>query len=495
MVAPKPTRFLVCSVLLIGACATPQQQPAPPTVDIPAEWTSSPPAYAEIWPDRSWWQQFGSMELESLIQAGQQSNLEIAAAMTRVQQAEAQARIAGVPLLPSVSATANTSRQGTFHDIVTKDRYASGFLVVDYELDFWGKNRAGQAAAEATLRANQYAQETVALTVTSSLASTYLQILSLRDQLRIARLNVANAERVLRLVDAQGRYGAASPLDLARQRSVVASQQAIIPQLAQQEREARAALAILLGRPPQTFDVAGSGLDNIRLPRVSPGLPSELLSRRPDIRRAEAVLRSADANIAAARAALFPSIHLTSSSGLQSDSLSALLSRGNVLFALGASLTAPIFDAGRLRSQRDLAIAQKDEMLHTYRTAVITAFSEVDTALGAIQSLKAQDELKTQEMQQADLAFTLAEIRYRAGAEDLLTVLDTQRALYDVQNQLGQIKLQRLQAAVSLFKALGGGWQDSVDMPVPATSDAANAPISARPSPASVTTGPPRSSQ
>jgi len=286
--------------------------------------------------------------------------------------------------------------------------------------------------------------------------------LSLRDRLEIAQQNVANAQRVLKLVEAQSRAGAASPLDLARQRSSVAGLQAVIPDLTQQERDAQTALAILLGRPPQQFSVNEKGLATINMPQILPGLPSELLTRRPDIRRAEARLAAANANVAAARAALFPSIRLTGAAGGQSSALLSLFNGNNLLLNLGASLTAPIFDAGLLNNQRDLAIAQKQELLQVYRSTVIGALSEVEKSLGAIRSLEERYRLKKQEVDEARFAFELSEIRYRVGAEDLMTVLDTQRSLSEGQNQLGQIKLLRLQATVSLYKALGGGWKDDL---------------------------------
>jgi multidrug efflux system outer membrane protein len=264
---------------------------------------------------------------------------------------------------------------------------------------------------------------------------------------------------VLTLVEAQSSVGAATSVDLARQRSAVASQQAAIPALLQQEREAQAALAILLGQSPQTFKISESGLDTIRLPEVAAGMPSELLTRRPDIRRSEATLEAASANIDRARAALFPSIRLTGTAGAQSSALMSLLNAQNLVANIGASLVAPIFDGGRLRTERDLAIEQKQELVQAYRSTVLAALAEVDTVLGQIKSLDEQRRLKEAELEQTRLAFNLSEIRYKAGAEDLMTVLDTQRSLSDVQNELGILKLKRLQATVSLYKALGGGWQ------------------------------------
>jgi multidrug efflux system outer membrane protein len=444
---------------LLAGCAQTSPVKAPlPSLDMPAGWGPGETAQSREWPDKDWWNRFGSAELTRMVEEGHASNLELAAALARVRQAEAQARIAGVSLLPGVDFSSGADRSLPLGKGSTNTS-ASAQLQVAYEVDFWGKNKATAAAAAASLEANRDDRQTVALTVTSGIVSTYLQVLSLHDRLDIARAHVANAQHVLTLVEAQKSAGAASPLDLARQRSAVAGQQAAIPDLLQQQREAQSALAILLGRAPQTFKVGDRGLDTISLPDVVPGLPSELLARRPDIRRAEADLAEADANIAVARAALFPSIRLTGALGAQSSALLSLLNAPTMLANVSASLMTPIFDAGRLRQQREMAIARKQELMQVYRATVIGAMAEVSTVLGQIRSLEEQRRLKMTELEETKLAFDLSEVRYRVGAEDLMTVLDTQRALSDVQNELGILKLKRLQATVSLYKALGGGWQ------------------------------------
>lgn len=453
--------FVLPIGMLAGCADAPPSHPTTvlPAADIPPGWSESSDVGGRIWPDADWWRQFGSDELTALVEEGRKNNLDIAAAVSRVRQAESVARISGAPLLPDVTASLSANKtQGIAGGESASSSSAS--IDVGYEVDFWGKNRAGSIAAEASLKANRFDRETVALTVTSGIVSTYLQVLSLRDRLAVATENIATAERVLKLVDAQSRAGAASPLDLARQRSAVADLKAVVPDLQQQEREALAALAILLGRTAQGFAIDAQGLKDIRLPEVMPGLPSELLSRRPDIRRAEASLAAANANVAAARAALFPSIHLSASAGTQSSALLSLLNGKNLLLDVGTDLIAPIFNAGRLNNERDLADAQREELLHLYRATVIGAFAEVDNALGQIHSLAEQARLKQEEMEQAKLAFDLSEIRYQAGAEDLMTVLDTQRALSGVASDLGELKLKRLQAIVTLYKTLGGGWHD-----------------------------------
>jgi multidrug efflux system outer membrane protein len=461
-------------VFLSGCAATQVEIESLPEVALPDHWSvkqAQAPNGKAI--DANWWTHFGSDELTTLVNEGNQNNLEIAAAMSRVQQAQAQALIAGVPLIPTVGLGVNTGQDIPI-GAGAATTSASGMLQIGYEVDFWGKNKAALESAKATLRANLYDRETVALTVTTGIVSTYLQVLSLRDRLKIAKQNVANAERVLKLVEAQNRAGAASPLDLARQRSAVAGQKASIPDLEQQANEALIALAILLGKPPQQFTVNETGLSGIEMPAIAAGLPSELLSRRPDIRRSEARLMAANANVAAARAALFPSITLTGSAGAQSNALLSLFNGPTLLANISSSLLVPIFDAGKRKNERALAEAQKEELVYMYRSAVIGALSEVDKALGNIRSLEERYRLKSTEVEQAKAAFNLSEIRYRVGVEDLLILLDTQRTLSNAENELGLIKLQRLQATVTLYKALGGGWRDAetdrqaVSAPAPA---------------------------
>lgn len=444
----------------LSACTTKVVLPeAAPAVDVPASWTNSAKRGMADRIDADWWKRFGSAELTELVAAGQGGNLDLGAARARVRQAEAQARIAGVQLLPTVDLSSGASRDVPIGS-GSGSTSANVWLSTAYEVDFWGKNEANVKSVDASLKANRYDRQTVALTTTSAIVSVYLQVLSLNDRLDIAREHVANAEKVLVLVGAQREAGSASPLDLARQRSAVAGLKAAIPDLQQQAREALSALAILLGRPPQTFTIENHGLDSVVLPDVTPGLPSELLVRRPDILRAEAVLESANADVAAARAALFPRIRMTSAAGAQSNALLALFNGPNLLASVGSSLVAPIFDGGRLRSERDLAIARKQELVQVYRSTVVAALSEVDNVLGQIRTIDEQRRLKATEMEQARIANDLSQIRYKSGAEDLMTVLDTQRAMSDVQNDLGMLKLKRLQATVALFKALGGGWRD-----------------------------------
>jgi NodT family efflux transporter outer membrane factor (OMF) lipoprotein len=225
-----------------------------------------------------------------------------------------------------------------------------------------------------------------------------------------------------------------------------------------QERQTLYALAILLGRPPEGFDAAGANVTAVVVPGVSPGLPAELLARRPDLRSAEAQLAAANANVAVARAALLPGITLTGSAGLASGMLINFLSAPAAALSLGASLMQPIFDGGRLRAQVDTATSRERELVENYRRAVLAALADVESTLAAGGRTLDQEVLQAQVVQQGRISLRLAEVRYREGADDLLTLLDAQRTLFQAEDQLAQVRLARLQASIALYKALGGGW-------------------------------------
>ena len=441
-------------VWLPAACtsltATESNMPSE-AVNVPAQWRAiSDPAAPDV--TRDWWRSFGSTELELLIVQAQKQSLNVVAAVARVHQAEAAAGIAGAPLLPELSANADFSRRGQYGDNAFHDNTFSGGLAASYEIDFWGKNRARRDAARAILRATEFDHDTVSLTVTAGTAQLWLQTTALHQRIDIAERNLDNASRLLALVEARRRAGAATLLDVARQRGLVAAQQRFLTALHQQASDTQTALAVLLGLPASTFTVKSSRLDALQVPSISAGLPSDLLVRRPDIASAEAQLAAANASIIAARAAMFPNLQLTASMGVVTP-------LDGPLYGVAAGLMAPIFNAGRLAAGRDLAVAQHEELLAGYRSVIISAFGNVEVALNAVTGYDLQATAQTQELIQARRAFDLAESRYKAGAETLMTLLDVQRTLYAALDNAVQFKLLTLQARVSLYRALGGGWK------------------------------------
>ncbi|RCL25543.1 RND transporter [Pseudomonas sp. AFG_SD02_1510_Pfu_092] len=461
-----PSRLsLLTLCLCLAACST----PPPPTSGIraPAAWQGqAAPASARL-PTAQWWQAFASRELDRLVQQALANAHDLAAATARVRQAQARAVIAGAPLRPELKLGVDGSRQRLLHgdgydqlDVSRSQPTSSAFdmqLSASYEIDFWGGLRATRDSALSSLDASNFDRQTVALTLVSAVADSYLQGLALQEQLRIARLNLRNAEEVLGLVVARQRSGSATRLELAQQRSLVAAQQRQLPLLGQQWQDSRVTLATLLGEPVQALPTSHETLATLQWPVIGSGVPSELLTRRPDIAAAEARLRAASANVQVARAALLPKLTLGASLGVGASTFADLF--GSTYSTLSSGLVAPIFNNGRLRAARDLAEAEQTALLEAYRSSILAGFADVEKALNAIDGVDGQRQWQDEEVQQARLAFDLAQQRYGAGAETLLSVLQTQRTLYVAQDQQAQLRLARLQGSVALYKALGGGWQ------------------------------------
>ena len=432
-----------------------------PDIPLPPQWQETSNEGAAVWPSADWWHGFGSEKLDELIAEAQRSNDDLAVAIARIQEADAQARIAGAPLLPSIDFSADASRQqaqiaggghGTFNTFNPE-------LTASYELDFWGKNRALRASARATAIASHYDKETVALTVISSVATTYFQILQFRDRLDVARQNLVNGQKILRGLQLQQTAGIATALDVAQQETTVALLDAAIPPLQQQFRQTVNALALLIGKTPESIDVDTGTLNSLKNPLVVEGLPSQLLSRRPDVAESEQQLISANADITVARAALFPSIQLTAGGGYESSALSSLINPASRVWSVSAGLTQPIFHGGALRGQVVFSNAHYAELLSSYHKTVISAFGNVENALVAARQTKEQQRRQQTAVDTAQRAFQYAQIQMSAGTVNILTVLNTENALFSAQDELVQIQYLHLQSLVDLFTALGGGWQ------------------------------------
>jgi outer membrane protein, multidrug efflux system len=459
-------RALVLSVwaataALLAACNLGPRYHRPDT-PVPPAWVTTPDANAPQWPTSDWWRGFGSQDLSELIQHAQRANDDLRAAIARVHQADAQRRIAGAPLLPALSLDANATRARA--PVPAGNAFMTGndfnpLLSASYELDFWGKNRAAYAAAAASARASRYDRTTVELGVMASVAGTYFQALELRDRLAIADANLTNATRILAGLRLEETAGTATALDVAQQETVVATVNATIPPLRQQLRQSIDALAILVGSSPEELDVTRGSLDELGEPPVRPGLPSELLTRRPDVAEAEAQLIAANANIAQARAAFFPSISLTASGGYESAALADLVRPANRVWSIGAGLTQPIFQGGALLGSYSLAKGHYEELLADYHKAVISAFGNVEDALIAVQQTRDQVERQQQATLTAQRAYEFAQRQMRAGTINVLTLLNTETSLFSARDALAQAKYARLAALVSLYQALGGGWE------------------------------------
>ena len=447
-----------------------------PALDVPEGYKAARLSTAtDAPPTLDWWRGFRSRELTGLMEEAQTVNLDIAAATARFRQADAQARIAGAALLPSLngngqesySRTSGSSASGLTNGGREVVNYSAS-LSASYELDFWGKNRDAAQAAEETAVANRFDRDVVALTTLTTVANAYFQVLASQDRIRTAQRNIASAERILNAIRDRFKAGTGTDLDVAQQESVVANQRALVPPLRQTLDQNINALATLVSRPPEAVRVIGGSLNQIASPRVTPGLPSELLTQRPDIRRQESQLASATANVGNARAQFFPSIQLTGQGGYQSSALSALFQPHAAFFSMVGSLTQPIFDGGRILGNFEFTKARQDELLQIYRKTVVQAFADVDNALMSIRQTTERLRLQRQVVAASRRAFELSEQQLRAGTADIVTVLNTQTTLFQAEDLLWQAQLARLLAIVSLYQALGGGWEPRMERPVDA---------------------------
>ncbi|MEP6885746.1 MAG: efflux transporter outer membrane subunit [Gammaproteobacteria bacterium] len=436
-----------------------------PDIPVPDGWHESAGAATDdsdsVWPAADWWRGFGSAQLNDLIAEARRSNDDLAGAIARVQEADALARIAGAALLPSLDAgvTATRERAKVSGAGARVFNTFNPELTASYELDFWGKNRALRDAARAAAVASRYDRQTVALTVISSVATTYLQALEMRDRIQAAQQNLDNSQKILKGIKAEQAAGTATGLDVAQQETAVAQLNAALPPLLQGFRQAVYALAVLIGKTPESIDIDTGSLASLARPAVVEGLPSQLLSRRPDVAEAEQHMIAANADIAAARAALFPSIQLTAGGGFASSTLTSLISPPNRVYSISAGLLQPIFHGGALRGQVDYSNARYTELLTAYHKTVLTAFSNVEDALVEARQTAEQQKRQQDAVSTARRAFEFAQTQMSAGTVNILTVLNTESALFSAQDQLVQANYLHLQALVGLFTALGGGWQ------------------------------------
>lgn len=436
-----------------------------PSAGVPLGWHEAALADAARWPAAEWWRGFGSRELDDCLAQAQRSNYDLAAAAARVRQADALATVAGAALLPDVnaSATALGERVQSTSANYSNFRQYSPQLSASYMIDFWGRNRAAQAAAVATATASRHDRATIELSVMSAVALSYFQVIELRERVAVAQDNVQAAQTTLRGLRMQREAGIATALDVAQQEATVATLDAAIAPLEQQERQGEHALAVLLGQAPGAALATGTTLADLDHPLVQPGLPSELLLRRPDVAQAQDQLVAANANIAAARAAFFPQITLTASGGFASSALSTVLQSSSGVHELAAGLVQPIFDGGALHGQYEYAKARYDELVADYRKAVLTALADVEDALVAVQQTQVQVQRQQAAAARAQRAYDIAQAQLRSGTVSILTVLNTESALFGARDALAQARYAQMAALVGLYTALGGGWQQEPD--------------------------------
>lgn len=449
---PAPSRLSWLLLPLLGGCAS--APPALPDFALPTQWRLEQPAAPATPPERLDWQAFGNAELAALIDEALARAPDLAVAAAAERQAEAVARAAGAGRWPGLDLELRGARNGGSGNNERTRHGAS--LAASYELDLWGRQQALRDAARAGVDFSRHDRAALRLSLAANVANLWLGVQALRAQIAIAEADRQLVERTLALTEIRLRVGSADPLDVARQRGLLGERQRSLAALRLDYDNGCLALGTLLGRSasvePQAVD-----LDQLPLPAVDAGLPSELLRRRPDLARAEAALAAADADVAAARAALLPSINLGASVLAGGSQLADLFA--SPASSLFATLARPLFDGGRLSARHAAEQARREGLVHAYHAAIVAAFADTQTALNAGAGSAAQLAAQAEVVRQAEIAWQRAEARYRAGALAMIDLLDSQRTLHAARHQLLADRLARQRAAVALFRALGGGWQ------------------------------------
>ncbi|MEB0077140.1 efflux transporter outer membrane subunit [Pseudomonas sp. CCI3.2] len=392
-----------------------------------------------------WWEEFHSDELNGLVAKGLADNYTLKAAVSRIDEAQALAQVTGAAQYPLLSLGGSFQRQNDYG--TTQKR--SVFADASYEVDFWGKQRAAADSSTALAHASAFDAQTLRMTLGATIANTYFQVLSLDDRLRLAQSIAGDAQQVLDLVNVQAAQGAVSNLEVAQQRNALQTFQAAVPPLRQQRDMALYQLAVLVGVAPQGFKVNQEGLNDLAVPIPRAGLPIGLLRQRPDIQAAEARLKSANFDVGVARAAFLPNLSLDLQGGI--DTLT-----GSNIWSMLGTLGQPVFAGGQLNGQLHFDQAHVQELTASYRESVIEALQDVQTQLSAAHQLDQSYTLNAAAVTSAREAARLAQVRYRLGSTDFQTLLIVERTQYQAEDTLLQVRLQHLQAAVGLFRALGG---------------------------------------
>jgi multidrug efflux system outer membrane protein len=395
-------------------------------------------------------------ELSKLIQEALAHNYDVQLAAARVLESRAQFTIARAARLPAIDAQPGYSNSRSL-GLDSSDSSLS--VSLGWELDLWGRIRNTSAAARASLLASEQARRTVLQTLVSDVAGAYFLLLDLDLEIEITQRDLKLREDSLDLVQLRVDNGYSSEIDLRQAEGLVKTSRASLTSLQLQNEQTENQLAILLGRNPGPIVRGRSLLEQDMAPRLPPGLPSTLLDRRPDILQAEQQLIAAHALVAVARAAYFPTISLTSSAGFESSALHNLFSASNGTWLLSPAGSLPIFHAGSIRAGVRGAEARRQQSLLLYEQTVQQAFREVADSLAGCRKLA---ELRTQQeglVESLSQAVELADLRYRGGIASYLEYIDSERQLLDAQLQLVQVRRQELTNVVTLYRALGGGWQ------------------------------------
>lgn len=419
----------------------------------------------------AWWSAFDDPVLDALIGQAVARNYDVRIAASRVEEFAARIGIVRAEMIPQMSYGLGASEQQNSREIgagkAGGDRVSSAFnasLNLTWELDLWGRVRRATEAARADLLTAEQNRRGVLLSLVASVATSYIELRGLDEQLRIAEQRLASRKQTLAMFEMQLEKGTLSEMEVAQARSEYERTAAAIPAIKRDISELENALSVLLGRPPGRIK-RGLSLDELRQPPIPAGLPSQLLTRRPDLLAAEQELIAANARIGAAIAEFFPRIALTGSLGVASDDLSTLAGSSAGVYTLAASVTGPIFAAGRIQGQVDASRAAEQQALDRYLLKLLTALRESEDALVTVTTTRQEADAQARQLAALATYESLARRRFDNGYVGYLEVLDAERLLFDAQLQHVRLKANQLGSVIAVYKAFGGGWVDEADLP------------------------------
>jgi multidrug efflux system outer membrane protein len=454
-------------MLLTAGCAVGPNYKRP-AVSVPETYRGASPEgakqpAAESLGDQKWWELFQDQQLQDLIHTALRQNYDVWIAATRILEAQAQVGITRADGLPTINAGAGSvdqrSPRSKFFPAYGTSAHQVDFSLA-WELDFWGKYRRANESARASLLATQWAREAVISTLVSDVAAAYFQLRELDLQLEISRRTLASRQNSLQLTQVLAKGGATSMLDVRQAEQLVFTAAETIPDLERRIERQENFINTLLGNNPGPIARGTKLTDQPHSLDVPAGLPSSLLERRPDIRQAEAQLMAANAQIGVAKAAYYPQITLTASGGFQSSALTSLFTGPAGLWTVGGSLVQPVFAGGRIRSGVRFSEARQQATLLMYQQTIQQAFRGVSDALIEYRKDREFREQQQQLALSAQEAAHLSEMRYQGGATSYLEVLTNETNYFDAELGLAQAQLNELLGLVSIYRNLGGGWQD-----------------------------------
>ena len=458
-------RGLGCSLaagaaaLLLAGCRIAVPDRPVSTLEVPVAWRAPLQVGPNAAVEQGWWRAFGDPALDALVAQALARNGDLRTARSRLLEYQARIRVARAAQEPNLSVSVGPTRARSIGPLGTpvESTAITGNVQAAYEFDPWGRLEAATQAARFDLAAQQAALDAVALSVAANTASGYLNLRGLDAQLALARQTLASREQSLALARRQFEVGYSSRLELSQAEAEYRNTAAVVPQLERAITQQENALNLLAGANPGPV-ARGAELTALRPPGIAPGLPSELLRRRPDIAQAERTVAAADASLAAARDQMLPSLRLTASVGGYAHNLPDLLGAGTTLWSVGGSVLAPIFDAGRLRAQAEISASLRDRAVFAYESVVRNAFAETENGLSSVQRLREQlEQAEARRVATAEV-LRIAHNRYRNGYSSYLEELDAQRNAFSAETSVLQLRASWLQAHVDLYRALGGGW-------------------------------------